>query len=256
MKAPRQIFLVAVLFLTIASPAFSGLSRQEKKQASQLFSGPLYMRFNAPCTQGRHPFGIYYSALVEVSPTGTNTEAAEGASVGWYHASSTIWSVRINDPVELDDMEWEDDEGYVEIELEGVEPTSDGDTVIKFVGINSLADFQAAFDQAFSRQPLQEEHPDWSAEIRQAIAERRLVNGMTKRQAFYVVGTPARVEKTTEGDKVIETWTLHRQGVEFGFFLVRTGDDGSPPESLRFEDGLLVSASASTGAAGLDLDNP
>ena len=255
MRAIRKICCVSALFLTVASPVFAGVSRQERKEAKQLFSGPLYMRFNAPCTQGRHPFGIYYSALVEVSPTGTNTEASGGASVGWYHASSTVWSVRINDLVELEEMEWEE-EGEVEIELEGAGPNSDGTTVVKFVDINSLQDFQAAFDQTFSRQPLQEEHPDWPPEIRQAIAERRLVDGMTKRQAFYVVGTPSRVDKTTEGEKTVETWTLPKQGVEFGFFLVRTGDHGAPPETLRFEDGLLVSASTSTGAAGLDLDNP
>lgn len=256
MRVVRGI-LISALFLALAAPPLSAVSRQERKQAKELFSGPLYMRLNAPCTQGRHPFGVYYSPLVEVSPQGTNVETAEGgASVGWYHAASTVWSIRINDRVELDDMEWEEDEGYIEIELDGVGPSSDGHTAIKFVGVNSLQDFQAAFDQTFARQPLQEEHPDWPAEIRQAIGERRLENGMNKRQAYYVVGTPSRVEKTTEGEKTIETWTLPRQGPEFGFFLVKTGD-GAPPETLRFEDGLLVSATTTTtGAAGLDLDNP
>jgi len=255
MRIKGYLALVAVC-VAIAAPAAGSVSRQDRKQAKALFSDPLYLRFNAPCTQGRHPFGVYYSPLVEVSPTGTNLEAGEGGtSVGWYHASSTVWSLRINDLVELDDLDWEEDEGYVEIELEGVGPGSDGHSVIRFVNIGSFQDFQAAFDLAFSPRPLQEDYPDWPAEVRQAISERRLVNGMTKRQAFYIVGTPARVEKTTEGETVVETWTLPRQGVRFGFFSVEAGDQGLPAESLRFEDGVLVSAATST-SEGLDLDNP
>ncbi len=252
MKGRDRLIVAGVLALGLAAPATAGISRQDKKAAKQMFSSTLYLRVDAPCTQGRHPYGVYQSPLVEISPTSVNTQTQDGASFGWFHAQSTVWSVRINDPVKLDELDWEEEEGTVEVELEGVGPADDHDTVLRFVGIQSLQDFQRAFELAFSRQPLQEEHPEWPAEIRQAIGNRLLLNGMTKRQAFFVVGMPVRVEKKTEEGKEIETWTLHTRGIEFGFFGVKSGVGGAAPETLRFEDGLLVSA-ATANPNALDL---
>ncbi|HEV7668358.1 MAG TPA: hypothetical protein VGS22_07530 [Thermoanaerobaculia bacterium] len=242
---------VAAAFLFTAT-AHAELSRADKKQAEKMLAGTLYLRTDAPCTQGRQPFGVYLSPLVEISPKGINTEADQGASFGWYHASSTVWGVRVNDTVELDETDW--DEDTVEIELTGVGRTDGHDTVVKFVEIRSLADFEAAFKLAFSNHPLQDEHPDWPADIRKAIADRKLVPGMNKRQAYYVVGTPEQVEKTTEGEKKIETWTLRKQGLEIGFFTVNPGDPSAPAEKLRFEDGVLVT-SDTHNPSQIDLDN-
>ena len=58
----------------------------------------------------------------------------------------------------------------------------------------------------------------------------------------------------TEGKKEIEIWTLQGQGIEFGFWTVSTGSLGRQPDTLRFEDGLLV-ASAQDSKGKLDLDN-
>jgi hypothetical protein len=249
-KCAAAVALAAAL---AAAPATGAISRQERKAAEKMLDGRVYLRLDAPCNKGRHPYGIYYSPLVEVSPAGSNMEGDAGASFGWFHAQSTVWSARINDEMELDELDWDDDEASVEVELEG---KGDRHTVLKFVGIRSLADFRAAFEHAFSPIPLQEHHPDWSAEIRQAIGERRLVNGMTKRQAYYVVGMPARVAKSSEEGKAVETWTLQQQGLEIGFFGMKTGNSGAPPEMLRFEDGQLVSADVARGSAGgLDLDD-
>ena len=240
-------------FLVAPGPAAGEISKQERKEAQRLFAGSLFLRIDAPCTKGRHPYGIYYSPLVEVSPRGANTEAGSGASFGWFHAGSTSWSARVNDEMELEELDWEEDEATVQVELEGRGRAEGHDTVLLFTEIRSLADFQAAFDRAFSRVPLQDEHPDWSPEIRQAIADRRLLNGMSKRQAFYVVGMPARVAKANENGKEIETWTLQGQGLEIGFMSMRTGNPGAPPEAIQFENGLLVSADVATGGQ-LDLD--
>lgn len=237
--------------LLFASTAHA-LSRADSKKAEKMLSGTLYLRVDAPCTQGRQPFGVYLAPLVEISPKGVNTEAGQGASFGWYHASSTVWGVRVNDTVELDEADW--DEDTVEIELTGVGKTDGHDTIIKFIEIRSLADFEAAFKLAFSDHPLQDDHPDWPAEIRKAIGDRQLMPGMNKRQAFYVVGTPEQVDTTTEGEKKIETWTLRKQGLEIGFFTWNQGDPSAPAEKLRFEDGLLVTNSVKNGKQ-LDLDN-
>lgn len=243
-----------VAFALLAQPATAKLDRKERKSAEKMFGDRVYLRIDAPATKGRHPYGVYYSPLVEVSPRGVNTDASQGASFSWYHASTTVWQARINDPMELDELDWDDDEASVQVELEGTGSANGRDTVIRFVEIQSLADFQAAFERAFSRTPLQEEHPDWPEDIRTAIAERRLVNGMSKRQAHYVVGTPERIEKSTEEGVEVEVWTLPRKGPEVGFFGFKQGDSGGAPESLRFENGQLVSASVA-GTVELDLDD-
>ena len=240
--------------LAAAVPAAAALNRQDRKAAQKMLAGDLYLRVDAPCTQGRQPFGIYLAPLVEVSPKGPNTDADESVSIGWYHASSTVWNARVNDLVHLDEMDWDGDEASVEIELEGAGASEGRDTVVRFVEINSLADFEAAFGHTFSPKPLQEEHPDWPADVRKAIAERKLMNGMNKRQAYYVVGTPAEVEKRDEKGKEVEIWTLRQKGIEIGFWTASGGESG-PPETLRFENGVLVSVEGAKSGKTLDLDN-
>lgn len=247
------VTFAAGVLLAAAAPATAALNRQDRKAAEKMLAGDLYLRIDAPCTQGRQPFGIYLAPLVEVSPKGPNTDTDESVSIGWYHASSTVWNARVNDMVHLDETDWDDDAAAVEIELEGAGPSEGRDTVVRFVQITSLADFQAAFGYTFSSKPLQEEHPDWSADIRKAIAERKLMNGMNKRQVYYIVGTPAEVEKRTEKGKEVEIWTLRQKGIEIGFWTASGGDSG-PPETLRFENGVLVSVEGSR-SKNLDLDN-
>ena len=251
----KQLLFGGLIGGMLASTAGAEISKEDRKRSAAMTKGTLYLRLDAPCTQGRHPYGVYQSPLVEVSPAGANTEADSGASWGWYHAQSTIWEARINDPMTVDELDWEEDEGTVDLELEGTGSADGRDTVIRFVKIHSYADFEAAFQHAFATRPLQEEHPDWPAEIKDAIAKRRLMDGMTKRQAFYIVGTPARVEKRSEGDKAIEIWTLQTQGLTFGFFGVQSGGSNAPPETLQFENGKLVHTSVATSGKGLDLDD-
>jgi hypothetical protein len=250
-----RVTIAAATLVAAAVPATAALTRQDRKAAEKMLAGDLYLRIDAPCTQGRQPFGIYLAPLVEISPKGANTDADENVSFGWYHASSTVWNARVNDLMHFDELEWDDENpGAVEIELEGAGASEGRDTVVRFVEINSLADFEAAFGHTFSKKPLQEEHPDWPAEIRKAIAERKLSNGMNKRQVYYVVGTPAEIEKRTEKGKEIEIWTLRQKGVEIGFWYASGGESG-PPETLRFENGVLVAAEGSRSGKDLDLDN-
>ncbi len=247
----RRASLVAAFFLLILPPSLAaGLSRGDQKLAKQMLKGTLWLRLDAPCETGRHPYGIYHSPLIEVSPEGANTDVRNQVNIGWYHAGSTDWSVRINDSVALDDAEFDDAE--VEVEFEGVGASEGRDSTVRFVRIHSLVDFQAAFDHTFARAPLQDEHPEWPAEIREAIAGRSLANGMTKRQAFYVVGQPETVETKTEAGVEVELWTLRQKGMQFGFF----GASAAGPQAarvLRFEGGRLALASGAVPGSALKL---
>ncbi|MGH2689313.1 MAG: hypothetical protein ACRDKW_10975, partial [Actinomycetota bacterium] len=233
----KTVVAALTLLLALASTASAELSRDDKKRANAMLKGTLYTRVDMPCQTGRHPFGVYHAALVEVSPTGAAGEVTEAINYGWYNADSTDWSVRINEAVVVDEAEF--DGTTVEIALEGTGSSEGRDTSINFVQIATFADFEAAFNQAFSRQPLQDEHPDWPSEVRQAIARRELAEGMTKRQAYYVVGDPESSETRQEDGKEVEIWTLRTQGLQFGFWGARVEETGNPG-SLRFVDGKLT----------------
>ena len=246
---PKLIRLVIVLtFLSLgASAAQAMLSKADRKQIkSQMKStGILYPRMDLPCATGRHPYGTYVRPLVEVSPEKINTDVEDGIRASWWHADSTYWGVRINDALTFDEMDFEADEGTVEIELETV--GEEIGTVVEFVGIYSLDDFQAAFDRAFSSRPLQEEHEDWADDIKQAIDDRRLKNGMTKRQVYYVTGRPERFETKEEDGMEVEIWNLRQnKGTKMGYFTTRVGETTGLPETIRFEDGKLVGVGKST----------
>jgi hypothetical protein len=248
--------MVVSIFLVFLGPVAlqAELSKGERGDAKAMFSGRLFMRIDAPCEVGRQPFGVYYSPVVEISPAGSEEEDSGGFAVGLYHVGGTQLTIRVNDSVKLDELEFEED--TVEIELEGLGDANGEHTVIRFTGIHSLDDFRSAFGQAFAPGPLQDEHPDWPEEIRQAIAERRLVDGMSKRQAFYVVGSPERFEKMDEDGKEIEVWTLRSDArVKVGFFRTRLDTGGGPAESIRFEDGRLAGAGKSGGRNELSLDD-
>ena len=248
--------LIAVLLLAVA-PVGAELSKDDRKAIkSALKDGTLYMRMDAPCSTGRHAYGTYKRPLVEVSPEGSESDTSTELNVSFFHADSTYWGIRINDPVEFDEMDYESDEASIEIELEGVDSADGESTVIKLIDIHTMDDFQKAFDLAFARSPLQDEHDDWSADIKDAIARRELVNGMTKRQVFYITGSPEQFDKSEDGGKKIETWTLRTdKGMKMGFIFTKKKKEEGMPKTVRFEDGKLVSIGSSGGSKGLDLDN-
>jgi hypothetical protein len=252
MKKP--ILWAALAVLLGSSMAQAELTRADRKQANGLLAGTLYLRIDAPCSTGRHPMGTFMSPLVEVSPDGVNTDGDQGFSAGWYHAQSTYWGVGPNDTVKLDEMDWDGD--TVEIELEGVGRTEGNDTVIKFVGIRTLEDFKKATERAFAKVPLQDEHDDWSPEIKKAIGDRQLVKGMTKRQVFYVTGNPEDVKESEEKGKKVEVWSMRQnRGMQVGFWSVSAATPAAgTPKTLRFVDGKLDSFEA-TGSGTVDLDN-
>jgi len=89
--------------------------------------------------------------------------------------------------------------------------------------------------------PLQDEHPEWSPAVREAIGAGKLLHGMSKQQVYYVTGGPAAVRTTEVNGIHVEFWSLRPpEGSKPGFWNPRTAVSASPPRVLRFEDGRLV----------------
>ncbi|MCB1049157.1 MAG: hypothetical protein H6510_06515 [Acidobacteria bacterium] len=240
-----------VMSLLVGLPLFAGssLSKSEQKEAKSMLSGKLYTRIDIPCATGRHAYGVYNRPLVEVSPEGVNTDADTTYTYSWWHADSTFWGVSPNMSMKLDDVDFDDNE--VEIELEGVDDADGIDTVVKFVNIRSLDDFKKCFEKTFAKVPLQDENPDWPASIKQAIAKRQLVKGMSKKQAFCVTGKPERFEK--KGNT--EVWYLRQnKGVKTGYFFSEHNEDTGLPSQIKFTDGKISDISGSQ-AGGFSLED-
>jgi hypothetical protein len=106
--------------------------------------------------------------------------------------------------------------------------------MVDFVHLKTLEDFKKAFDRTFSRVPLQDAHPEWPAEVRKAVAERRVIEGMTREQAAAVVGTPVSVETSNAQGVEVEVW--HPRSTKGEHNAVSTGF----PASLRFQGSKLV----------------
>ena len=237
--------LVTALVLAV-QPVSADFSKADRKEAkkSLVGSGTMYLRVDAPCATGRHAYGTYTKPLVEVSPEGINTDTDTAVNASWFHADTTYWGIRINDPVVIEDLDFDGTD--VEVELQGVGPVAEESTVIKLMSIGTLDDLRAALDKVLSPAPLQDAHDDWSDEVKEAIGKRELVNGMSKRQAFYVTGQPMSFEKKDEDGKEVEIWKLRLdKGVKLGFFTAKADQVVGLPESIRFEDGVLVGVGSS-----------
>ncbi len=248
----KRTCLLLIVGLLLALPSSAELGRKDRKAAESMLKGRLYTRMDLPCATGRHAYGTYKRPLVEVNAEGANTDADTDVTANWWYADSTYWGVLINDEVEVEDTDWDDD--VVEIEVEGRGRADDEESVVKFFDIKTLEDFKAAFELTFSRVPLQDEHPDWPADIKEAIAQREFVEGMTKRQVFYISGRPESVNKDEENGVKIETWRLRTsKGVKTGFWVMRAENEEGRPGRLRFEDGKLTGM-GSTSSSGDDLN--
>ena len=113
----RNFLKIAVVGCLIAAtlPVWAKMPKSDRKEAKRMLDGTLYLRMDAPCATGRHPYGTYKRPLVEVSPEGSNTDTETMMSSSFWHADSTYWGIRVNDSVELDEVDFDDDEVEIQI---------------------------------------------------------------------------------------------------------------------------------------------
>jgi hypothetical protein len=199
-----------------------------------MVEGKYYMRLDAPCIYGaKTKAGLWFDPLLQVSPTEHKLIAAPALSKKQF----IYWGSGPNDPVGYGTVKVRGDTVYVW--LEGRKPVAN-EFVIAFVNIKTLEDFKAAYKRAFSQVPLEEEHPEWSPEIRRAIAERRVIEGMTKEQVLCVLGEPESVGTTVENGVSIEIWHPRQEnGSKQPYHNMKPYHTGYPT-SIRFADGKLV----------------
>jgi hypothetical protein len=214
------------------------MSKHDQDAAKKMIAGTLYLRLDVPQKSVQGAWGVGPGAVLEVSPTGHDSQSKlpEGMMSGLQKLN---WDFFPNDGVRYGKLSF--DHNTVHLYLEGL-PPNNVEIYLDFVQINSIDDFTKAFNQVFSKVPLQDEHPEWPAEVRNAIAEHKVVIGMTKEQAFDVVGTPLDIK--TENVNGVETEIWHprqdrgRTLRAVRFAKERLGSTGFPVQ-LKFVDGKL-----------------
>jgi hypothetical protein len=238
--------IVGVFVVFAWSPALMAqISGRDRDQAEKMIEGDLYLRNNVPCryVSGRWG-GIGAEVVTEVSPTGIDwdknlklieEERKDDPRSG---VDTIYWGFGPNDVIRYGELSFDGE--TIELWAEGAEP-KDTEIYIRFVQIKNLDDFQKALDLILAKKSIQDEHPEWPEEIRKAIAERKVVEGMDKDQVFAVVGTPLAVETRDEGGKEVELWVPRQDtGAAGGWGKVTSSSTGFP-KLLRFIDGKLVS---------------
>jgi hypothetical protein len=210
-----------VLFTAVA--AFAQLSNADRDRIRETVYAPCYVRTHLPTTDR-------VAALTEISPAGFSWDRQVGPreerARQRHKKSGVYFAFKPNDMVRWARARFMGN-GTIEVWFQGKRD----ELKVNFVGVNTLDDFNKGFDRVFARMPLQDEHPDWPAEVRSAIAAGRLIPGMTRQQAAAVVGVPLKVEKSAEG----ETWYPRQETADY-----RTPTTGLPL-TVKFVDDKLIS---------------
>ncbi|MGA3161353.1 MAG: hypothetical protein ABSC77_09050 [Terracidiphilus sp.] len=232
-----------VLFLSfLGSPLTvqAQLSGPEREKAQSMIAGTLYLRLDVPCRYGRGRFGImaaihHVESVLEVSPDGFSVEH-KLAMPPRHRRDRVFWGMSPNDAVRYGKLLFKDD--TVQVWMEGMAPDA-YEILIDFIHIENLNDFTAAFNRTFSKVPLQDEHPEWPAEIRQAIAARKIVAGMTFDQAFCVVGAPLKTLTSEENGVKTEIWFSRQDRSVIAADSNAVDTPTGFPARLKFVDGKL-----------------
>ena len=209
----KTLCWTAVLALALSGATGQRLSPTDLKEAQKLAKGNFYLRVDAPCIYGA---GGYYgpdfaaqAAIVVASPSASNTDLDVADRVA---AGGAAWVLRPNDPVGNGKLYYTA-AGELQFDFEGLGlPPKERESLVSFREVGSLEDFKKAFDRVFSHVPLDQAHPEWPVDVRVAVKEHRLIEGMDRQQVHAVIGAPASVGIDKSEGKVVEKW--HSRPVE------------------------------------------
>lgn len=210
----------SIVVLGTAATASAELSGADRDHIRQTVYAPCYARTHLPTTNR-------VADLTEISPTGFSWDREVGPreerAKERNKPSGVYFAFKPNDVVRYARARFVGSD-RIEVWFQGVRD----ELRVNFINIKTLDDFNKAFDRVFARMPLQDEHPDWPAEVRSAIAAGKVIPGMTRQQASSVVGVPLKVETTTEAGAAVEIWHPRQDTADH-----RTPKTGLPT-SLKF----------------------
>jgi hypothetical protein len=210
MKYTISLICLACLFAWTPDAA-AKLSGSDRSQVREMVYETLYLRTDVPTNNRVEPF-------IEISPTGFSWQRLvnikEENAKRKNKPSGVYWPFQPNDIVKWGKASFDGD--TINVWFQGIRD----ELKVIFVQINTIDDFKRAFDFVFSRTPLQNE-PGWPEEIRLAISQRTLKEGMTRKQASCIVGTPLKIE--TSGSETEIWYPRQKTGDRRGNRMTNTG---------------------------------
>ncbi len=250
----RLLLLVALLapvssFL-VGSAEAANFSKQEGKafeaEVLAAYPGTVWALKDLPAYTGVTMGAPWLGPAVTVDASGWKADTSVGGSTG-YASAKLLWhGVRPNDTLTLKEVDIDDD--IATLALVGTGKSKGRDTKIKIEGVKTLAEVKATLDELLATTAPTQANADWPAEIKAAIEKRVVVNGMTKRQAYLVVGEPIFSNVYELQGKKMEMWAVRPgDGTRLGY-TTSTEMRNFPP-TLNFEDGKLVGVTS-----GVSLD--
>lgn len=234
----------SLVILGAGANAFAGGPPADVKAAMRAREKTtFYLKTNVPHMQGAALGWVSYKRpLVTCVPaTGVQIEGSGEFQGGAFHAEGRRLSLRVNDAVRVDEFDWDDDDGSLDVEIEGT-GRSKGEGIVQFREIRSAADFQTCWNGAFSEVSIEQKY-DWPEDVKRALVAREVKEGMTPEQVLVAVGTPERVSREVQNGQKVEIWTIQRgQGTGFGIFVATFGDKREG--LIRFVDGKVAAFDA------------
>lgn len=241
------------MFTLLASTLLAAeLSKADCKaftgELKSTYSGTVWALKDLPVNTGFTMYAAWISPIAEVSTSGVKIEARTGMSATVGSAQSVWFGVRPYETLQYKEAECNDD-GVV-VAFVGVGGSKGRDTKVKITDGKTMAEVKAGMDTLLTTtDPVDAAWPD---DVKKAIANRILVNGMTKRQAYLVVGEPIDASTKEENGKKIETWKPRQDGGMRIGYGAKAESTGYPTE-IRFEDGKLTGlGTSSTGGVSLE----
>lgn len=248
------VSFIGLWFTLLAGPAHaSARSEQKAKEAAILaevkaaYTGTLYALKDLPVNSGSAMGMSYISPLVEVSPTGFKIDTSTAVQ-STYGGAKTVWfGVRVMDTLVFEEATYDD--GILVLAFLGSDKSKGRDTKIK-VTSGTFAEVKPVLDQLVS--PTSPIDPSWPADVRQAIENRVVINGMTKAQAYLVVGEPTSAQSMDIAGQKVDMWyPRNNNGVRFGFGV--TMEMTNYPPVLKFQEGKTVEL-ANSASGGVSLE--
>ena len=249
------VLLVAVA--AVSTPAHAGKKAELKAyvaeftaQVEAAYPSTVWALKDLPVKSGLTMGVPWIGPVAEVTLDGYKIEAKGGMESHGVGASGVWFSVRPYDSLEFKECEFDD--GVWTIVFSGVGDSDGRDTKLRLPQKSTFAEVKPVLDQLISATDPLDGYADWSPEVKTAIQKRLVINGMNKRQAYFVVGEPTGSSVREEDGQKIETWSPRQtDGIRIGYAAGMSAT-GYPTE-LRFEDGVLVGvATTSTGGVSLD----
>ena len=258
----KHVFRASVLAAVLVSLGAAELSSNDRSVIKEMTRGELYLRNNVPTRYTSGGFGIGAVVVTEVSPSGVDWDKnLQGVQEQQLKKSkkrfgggvdTVFWGFGPNDMIRYAKLYFKGN-GVVDLWAEGIKPKN-VDVWIRFVNIQNREDFKKAFDLILGSKPIQEDHPEWAPEMRKAIADHTVIEGMTKAQAFAVVGTPMRAATSDEAGRKVEIWFPRQDTGTWGDNRKVVSASTGFPAELRFVDGKLAVISQTAKPVKVNVD--